>query len=429
MKTAQGGPSSYMRRAGLAIGGVCLVRFLLAASAVAQSVTLTDNGTTFTLSNGIVSATVAKTNGNCMDFRLAGGANLLANGGKLYFDANGSTDGGSSVYVNFTPDSYRVVTNTSQRVETALTDTSLTGFNAELHYVMRAGDSGFYVYTVWRHGPGNPTAMLEQSRMVLRCDPNIFTHAYSSESKMGQMIAPSLLHTNISPMIMDATYQLPLVSSYTNATGFTEDGYPVYTKYDWCDYMENHPLHGVTSDNVGLWMLFGSVEYFNGGPTKANLLLHGTDTTPVLLWDFHAQHFGGSKINKAANEAWEKIMGPYFIYVNSSTNTSQLWLDAQQQAAVEQAAWPYDWVNETNYPLARGTVSGTLHITGQSTSNALVVLAQPALIGNCRARATSSGRARRAMATSAFRRFGLGLTCSIRTCPAWRANCRYPTSS
>jgi len=344
-------------------------------NATLAQVILTDNGSSVTLANGVVSAVIDKSNGRCTDLRKGGGSNLLANGGRLYFDANGSVNGGSSGYVSFTPDSYSVITNSPQRVEIALTDTNLTGFNAELHYVLRMGDSGLYVFTVWRHGVGDPQAMLEQSRMVLRCDPNIFTRAYSSTNKVGQMIEPSLLQT--SPQIMDATYQLPLVSSYTNATGSTEDGFPVYTKYDWCDYMENHTVEGLSSETLGLWMLFGSVEYFNGGPTKANLLLHGSTTTPLLLWDFHAQHFGGSKIDKAAGELWEKIMGPYFIYVNSGTNASQLWQDAQSMAALEQAAWPYEWMTHNLYPTDRGVVTGKLHVLGESTENALLVLAQP----------------------------------------------------
>lgn len=358
--------------------GFALVLLLFTGSlfpSKAQTVSLSEDGSSVTLSNAFVTATFAKNNGNCTSLRHLGGPNLLANGGRLYFDANGSVNGGSSVYVPFAAHFYRVVTNTAQRVEISFTDTNLTGFNAELHCSMGSADSGFYVYTLWRHGPDNPQAMLEQSRMVLRCDPNIFTHAFSSTNKVGQMIAPSLLKS--SPVIMDATYKLPRVSSYTNATGYTQDAYPVYTKYDWCDYMENHNVEGLTGDTTGLWMLFGSAEYFNGGPTKANLLLHGTDTTPVLLWDFHAQHFGGAKIEMAAGETWNKIMGPCFIYVNTGTSTAELWQDARQQAAVQQAAWPCGWVNATNYPLARGTVSGRLHIAGESTANALLVLAQP----------------------------------------------------
>ena len=341
----------------------------------AQNVTLTDSGSTVTLANGIVSAVITKSNGKCTDLRQIGGANLLANGGQIYFDANGATNGGASFFDPFVAYSYQVITNTSSRVEIAMTDTNLVGFNAELHYTMRSGDSGLYAHTVWRHGPGNPQALFEQSRMVIRCDPNVFTHAYSDEEKTGQMIEPALLQT--SPIIMDATYQLPAISSYTNETGFTEDGFPVYTKYDWSAFMENHTVHGLAGENVGLWMIMGSVEYFNGGPTKQNQKVHGTDTTPVILWVFHGQHFGSSKIEKAADEHWDKIMGPYFIYVNVGPNPTQLWQDAQAKATVEQAAWPYEWVTETNYPISRGTVTGQLHVSGESCSNALLVLAQP----------------------------------------------------
>jgi rhamnogalacturonan endolyase len=342
----------------------------------AQNVTLTDSGSTVTLANGIVSAVITKSNGKCTDLRQIGGANLLANGGQIYFDANGATNGGASLYDPFVGSAYRVVTNTPTRVEIALNDTDLVGFNVELHYTLRSGDSGLYVHTVWRHGPGNPQVQFEQSRMVIRCDPDVFTQAYTSAEKTGQMIAPILLQTNL-PTIMDATYQLPLNSGYTNATGFTEDHFPVYTKYDWSDYMENHTIHGLSGETTGLWMIMGSVEYFNGGPTKQNQKVHGTDTTPLMLWVFHGQHFGSSKIEKLAGEPWDKIMGPYFIYVNSGTNAAQLWQDAQDKAAAERTAWPYSWVTETNYPIARGSVSGRLHILGESSSNALMVLAQP----------------------------------------------------
>lgn len=355
------------------IAGFCVS---LGLSAAAQSVTLTDNGTSVVMDNGLVTATFSKSSGNCTDLRLPSGPNLLANGGKLYFDANGSTGTNPSAYFNFTPDAYRVVTNTAALAEIAITDTNLTGFNAELHYAMRAGDPGFYVFVVWRHGAGSPVCMLEQSRTVLRCDPNLFTNAFISPHKTGQMISPALLAANL-PTISDATYKLPLNSSYTNATGYTDDLHPVYSKYDWAEYTENLRVEGLSSETIGLWMMFGGREYFNGGPTRANLILHGTETTPLLLWDFHAQHFGGSKIFMATNQVWSKLVGPAFVYVNSGTNSAQLWHDAQVRAAAEEAAWPCAWMNETNYPVARGTLTGQLHVLGASCSNALVVLAQP----------------------------------------------------
>jgi rhamnogalacturonan endolyase len=352
-----------------------IVSFLSAvvASGYAQNVTLTDNGSTVTLSNGIVSATIQKTDGKVTVLTRSGGSNLLQNGGSIYFDAN-LTVGTNSLYLGLSPATYAVVTNTLQLVEISLSNTNMGGFNVELHYAMRSGESGLYPYTIWRHGPGLPDVSFEQSRMVIRSDPNIFTNAFTSPAKIGQMIAPSLLQTNVSPIIMDATYEIPLTSSYKEPTGTNYNGHPVYTKYDWANYVENHTVHGVSSDNTGLWMVTPSWEYLNGGPTRAELKVHGTDTTPVMLWDFQAVHFGASKVVLAADQVWEKIFGPYLIYVNSGTNSTQLWQDAQQKAAGEQAAWPYGWVNQSNYPLQRGTVTGTLQIAGQSTSNALVVL-------------------------------------------------------
>lgn len=343
-------------------------------NSLAQTVSLTDNGTSVTLSNNLITAVITKSNGKCTDLRFASGNNLLANGGQFYFDANGSTGTNASAYFAFTPDSYHVVTNTPALVEIALTDNNLTGFTADLHYVLRAGDSGFYVFIVWRHDAGNPVCMLEQSRTVLRCDPNIFVRAYASTNKIGQMISPALLSASL-PTISDATYELPAVSSYTNASGSNYTGNPVYSKYDWAEYTENHAIEGLTGETNGLWMLFGGREYFNGGPTRANLILHGTETTPLLLWDFHAQHFGGAKIFMTTNQVWSKLVGPAFVYVNTGTNSAQLWQDAQAKAALEQTAWPHAWMDETNFPVARGTVRGQLHITGESCHNALLVLA------------------------------------------------------
>ncbi|HHY84402.1 MAG TPA: hypothetical protein GYA07_02520 [Verrucomicrobia bacterium] len=354
-----------------ALAGV--VALLLPPAAAAENVILVDHGTSVTLANGFISATIAKSTGHCIDLRPLGAGNLLANGGRIYFDANGSISNNPSAYHTFDASEFRVVTNTPQRVEIALTDTNLSGFNASLHYSLRSGDSGFHIFAVFRHGPGDPPAMLEQSRVVIRCDPDLFVRAYASSNKTGQMIAPSLLAS--SPMIADATYQLPSGSGYTNETGFTVDGFPVYTKYDWAEYTEHHRIEGVSGNTIGLWMLFGGREYFNGGPTRANVIVHGTETTPVLLWDFHAQHFGGARIHKSYGEVWSKLYGPCFVYVNSGTNALRLWEDASARAAHEEEAWPYDWMVETNYAIGRETVSGRLHVAGESCSNALVVLA------------------------------------------------------
>jgi rhamnogalacturonan endolyase len=332
-------------------------------------VELEDNGDSIALSNGLIDAQFSKTTGRCEKLT-HGGANLLAGGGTLYLDSN---TGGTYFAFN---GSYSVVENASDRIHIIFAG-SMGEFDADLHYVMNSGESGFHSYVIFRHGPGKAATYMEQARMVLRCDPDTFVYAFSSTNKTGQMIAPSLLSS--SPTIMDATHQLPAVSSYTNETGETEDGFPTYSKYDWSDTMEDHKIHGLSSDTRGLWMISGSEEYMNGGPSHAELIVHGTSSMPLMIQTFHSAHFLGSdsKFNLTADESWSKVYGPYFIFANTGSSSAQVWRKAQEQADQAKAAWPPAWMNESEFPLDRGTVNGTLRVENTVISNALIVLAEP----------------------------------------------------
>lgn len=335
-----------------------------------NEVFLVETSGDITIGNGYVQAVISKSSGMCTDLRREGENNLLVNGGRLYMDSN---SGGS--YYSF-GGTYSLVESTTNRIHFKIAG-RMGEFDADLHYVLQVGDSGFHCYVVYHHGSGDGATYLEQARMVLRCDKNVFTNAFTSEQKTGQMIDPGLLSG--ATEIMDATLKLPAVSSYTNATGYTDDGFPVYTKYDWADFLETHKAHGLSGDTTGLWMITGSEEFMNGGPTKGELFIHGTDSTPLMIETFHAAHFSGSasKVQLAANEVWEKVYGPYFIYVNSGESAPELWQDALQRADAEKAAWPLDWMAEASYPVDRGTVIGRLRAGDAAAGNALMVLAQP----------------------------------------------------
>lgn len=339
-----------------------------------DAVILVDNGNTATLKNAEISAVISKSNGNITDLRKGNGLNLVGNGGRIYFDCNGSVDGGSGTYTGFTPETWSVITNTAQRVEVSLTDSNMLGCQVELHYILREGQSGLDFFAVWEHGAGDPEVSFGQSRIAIRNDPDLISMAYAGTDKTGQMIEPSVLVS--SEQIMDATYKLPMTSSYTNETGHTHDGYPVYTKYDWSQFMENHHVHGVAGDQYGIWVVKGSVEYCNGGPTKAYQTVHGGSDTPVTLWLMQSTHKGASPINLAPDEVWSKLFGPFTLYVNEGDDVDALWADALTFADTEADAWPPNWMNHSGFPLERGTVEGQLHVLGHSASNALVVLSE-----------------------------------------------------
>lgn len=67
-------------------------------------------------------------------------------------------------------------------------------------------------------------------------------------------------------------------------------------------------------------------------------------------------------------ESWKKVLGPVFIYLNSSPKRGNalqaLWEDAKAQAQTEARNWPYSFLALPDFPKAgeRGSISGRLLI-------------------------------------------------------------------
>ena len=142
--------------------------------------------------------------------------------------------------------------------------------------------------------------------------------------------------------------------------------------------------HASNIAKKGVWFVLGGHDYFNDGPTKQDL----TSSESYILMHFGRNHYDSSGINVAAGESWRKIFGPFLLYCNSTTATTNagdaLWADAKAQVAAEEAAWPYSWLTTSDHPAAsgRGTVTGQLVITDPlkpsvSAANAYVGLAAP----------------------------------------------------
>jgi rhamnogalacturonan endolyase len=68
-------------------------------------------------------------------------------------------------------------------------------------------------------------------------------------------------------------------------------------------------------------------------------------------------------------EYWKKVLGPVFIYLNTSPDKGDdelraLWDDAKAQAQAEAAKWPYSFPESKDYAKAgeRGSVTGRLMV-------------------------------------------------------------------
>ncbi|MFG6687095.1 polysaccharide lyase family protein [Mariniflexile sp. HNIBRBA6329] len=307
---------------------------------------------TASMNNGIVSVAI-NSNGQVTSL-IYNGKNLVANGGKFYFSYNDQ-----SAYSELSPNSVRLEKQNDDYAEVVYSKTSGT-LLVEQGYVIKKGESGIYSYVVVK---GTPTEIrLREMRLVYRVDPNLFNYGYVTESMQGELPTAAVMKAVDGSPIMDATYQLP-------------DG-SVYTKYNWANYIDRDNVHGIMSNNEGVWAIAASNEYTNGGPMKQELTVHATNKTPLVLQMLQGEHFGAA--SQYYSTGVDKIYGPFFIYVNSGNTHSEMVADAKQQAALQKAQWPYQWFTNPLFPVDRTAVSGQINIpNGLSPDKLQVVLAKP----------------------------------------------------
>lgn len=257
--------------------------------------------------------------------------------------------------------------NTSDMVEVQYVTPAIGGFEWVIGYVVRRGVAGVYHYVQANcKADGSDYSEL---RMGFRGDASLFNYAYVNDDLQDALPTPADIAS--ATEVTDATYRLA-------------DG-SIYTKYDYAAFQKDDYVHGMMGDHVGLWMITPSVEWLNGGPMRQDLTVHATNTTPIALRHFHGNHFGG--VSVYMNNGQSKYYGPHLIYANYSnassvaTAHSEMVADAKQRAAVEQSAWPYNWLRDESIK-KRGTVIGQITLSAEDaayfkTTKLQVILAQP----------------------------------------------------
>jgi autotransporter-associated beta strand protein len=345
------------------------------------NVTLTDSGTTVTMSNGIVSILITKSSAQITSinytFNNTGSSqtlNLLSgnsNGGKLYWEHSNNQG------MNFTG-GYTLVAdpnaNGGDYAEISLYTTTQANMPFEVHYSMRRGSPGFYVTPIFIHD-----ASLGAFGMG-ECRDNIYAGGIfnwmsvdATRNKLMQVGGGTTSGVPNAPvecsLWTSGLYQGRYEDKYKYSAAFGDQ-----RVWGWSSVTAN----GMTGKNVGLWNVLASAEFYNGGPLKPELMCHMGTT---ILNMINGGHYGmGGDNDFVLGESWSKVCGPYFIYCNnipsSTTNPVQasqaLYNDAVAQAAAEATAWPYSWFNNPYYagPSARGTVTGKMVINDSFNPNA-----------------------------------------------------------
>jgi rhamnogalacturonan endolyase len=237
-------------------------------------------------------------------------------------------------------------------------------FEFDLRYVLRRGDSGFYVYAIMRKPADQADIQVDAAGWKMRVNPRVFNYRFMHDQLRGPLVPEETTRAVASDTnagLMNWTYRLP-------------DG-SILAKHAWMNNELVSPVFGATGDRLGIWFVYGSFESFGGiRPTCQTTAVH--EGGPILLHLFENSYYGRGGLPMEGQFA--KFNGPFFVYVNSGKNPDELWADAKRRAAKEAADWPYRWIDNPLYPLERGTVAGKLTVahTGPA-KGAWVILGDP----------------------------------------------------
>lgn len=362
---------------GLAAGAAALpLRSATSASAApGEEVTLTDNGASVTLANGIVQFTIVKSTAEIRDLRLIGSTqgngdmNLLSGShGHGYTTFNYS---GSASAAGMSGAAFRVVSQSADRIEISVLSNNparLT-FYLDIRIALERGASGLHQYWIAKYPDTMPDGLsFGQLRYAFAADDPAFRW-FVVDDERGIQQRPSLADAAHWTTLQDTTYALP-------------DG-SIWSKYQNSSNLEgNNHVFMISNGKVGLSLVQASKEAF-GGPTRQELTCHDYYSGMILLWHPLTSHYGEPEATPS--KGWEKVYGPFYLHVSEASvgdetaNVAALWDDAKRAAAHEAAAWPYAWVSAPAYAAAeRSTVSGKLTVaTLGAVDNGWAVLYQP----------------------------------------------------
>ncbi|CAF2067283.1 unnamed protein product [Brassica napus] len=288
---------------------------------------------------------------------------------------------------------FRIITQNEEQVEISFSRKWNGGskhipLNIDKRYIIRTNTSGIYAYGVFERLSEWPEVEMGQVRLVFKLNTDRFRYMVVADDRQRQMPTDNdrdIHRGHAKGLAYKEAVQLtnPADLKFKNQ---------VDDKYQYSCEVKDNKVHGwiSTKSHVGFWLISPSGEYRSGGPSKQELTSH---VGPTAITSFISGHYVGRDMvtTYKTGEAWKKVFGPVFIYLNSDSTGNNprhsLWEDAKRQTEDEVEAWPYDFVASSDFPSRqeRGTVTGRLLVNDRfltPAQSAYIGLAPPGEAGS-----------------------------------------------
>ncbi|KAG7539968.1 Rhamnogalacturonan lyase domain III [Arabidopsis thaliana x Arabidopsis arenosa] len=287
---------------------------------------------------------------------------------------------------------FRIISQTQEQVEISFSRTWEDGhipLNVDKRYIIRRNTSGIYMYGIFERLPEWPELDMGLIRIAFRLNPERFHYMAVADNRQREMPTED---------DRDIERGHAKVLGYKEAVQLTHPHNSMFKnqvddKYQYTCEIKDNKVHGwiSTKSRVGFWIISPSGEYRSGGPIKQELTSH---VGPTSITTFISGHYVGADMEAhyRPGEAWKKVLGPVFIYLNSDSTGNNppqdlLWEDAKQQTEKEVKAWPYEFVASSDFlsRRERGIVTGRLLVNDRFLTpgtSAYVGLAPPGEAGS-----------------------------------------------